>query len=98
MASILDSGVTRRGFLQGMAGILAAGVAPAAIGSNILMPVKTLWKPETGLLWGQTGHFEGVRVIEGYDLGRPGYDYSAWVRFKWDEKTGALEMVDWSPK
>ena len=36
---------SRRGFLQGMAGILAAGVAPAAIGSNILMPVKKLWTP-----------------------------------------------------
>lgn len=28
-----------------MAGILAAGIAPAAIGSGILMPVKTLWTP-----------------------------------------------------
>lgn len=34
---------SRRGFLQGMAGILAAGVAPAAIGSNILMPVRKIW-------------------------------------------------------
>lgn len=35
--------LTRRGFLKGMAGILAAGVAPAAVGSNILMPVRKLW-------------------------------------------------------
>ena len=37
--------VSRRGFLKGMAGILAAGVAPAAIGSGILMPVRSLWTP-----------------------------------------------------
>lgn len=38
---------TRRGFL---AGILAAGFAPAAIGSGVLMPVKKIalpaWPPE----------------------------------------------------
>lgn len=37
--------MNRRGFLRGMAGILAAGVAPAVIPSGILMPVRTLWKP-----------------------------------------------------
>ena len=36
--------MNRRGFLQG---ILTAGMAPAFIGSSILMPVRTLWKPET---------------------------------------------------
>lgn len=30
----------RRQFLKGLAGILAAGFAPAAIGSGILMPIK----------------------------------------------------------
>jgi len=32
----------RRGFL---AGILAAGVAPAAVGSGVLMPVRSLYLP-----------------------------------------------------
>lgn len=31
---------TRRGFLGGLAGVLAAGFAPAAIGSGVLMPVR----------------------------------------------------------
>jgi hypothetical protein len=34
--------MNRRGFLTGMAGILAAGVAPAAVGSNILMPIRQI--------------------------------------------------------
>lgn len=33
---------TRRSFLGGMAGILASGFAPAAVGSGILMPVKKI--------------------------------------------------------
>jgi hypothetical protein len=32
----------RRSFLSGMAGILASGFAPAAIGSGVLMPVRQL--------------------------------------------------------
>jgi hypothetical protein len=35
----------RRAFLGGLAGILAGGVAPAAIGSGILMPVRRLVLP-----------------------------------------------------
>lgn len=42
---------TRRGFL---ASILAAGVAPAAIGSNVLMPIKTIWTPVNSLQTGNT--------------------------------------------
>lgn len=38
--------LNRRGFL---AGILAAGVAPAAIGSGILMPVRKIVRPH--LIW-----------------------------------------------
>lgn len=41
--------MTRRVFLKGMAGILAAGVAPAVVGSNILMPVRRIWTPPS--LW-----------------------------------------------
>lgn len=43
--------LSRRSFLKGIAGILASGIAPAAIGSGILMPVRTivrinkLWNP-----------------------------------------------------
>jgi len=44
-ASTLDGGVKRRSFLKGMAGILAAGLAPAAIGSKILMPVRKVIAP-----------------------------------------------------
>jgi hypothetical protein len=33
---------TRRGFLGGLAGVLAAGFAPAAIGSQVLMPVRKI--------------------------------------------------------
>jgi len=47
----------RRGFLKGMAGILASGFAPAVVGSGILMPVKTIWKPDRpifiGIDWGR---------------------------------------------
>lgn len=35
----------RRGFLRGMAGILAAGAAPAVLPSGILMPIKSLILP-----------------------------------------------------
>lgn len=35
--------ITRRGFMKA---ILAAGVAPAVVGSGILMPVRTIWRPE----------------------------------------------------
>lgn len=38
--------MTRRGFLQGIAGILAAAAAPAIITTpGLLMPVKKLWIP-----------------------------------------------------
>lgn len=43
-----DSFLPRRNFLKGLAAILAAGVAPAAIGSNILMPVRKLWTYPAG--------------------------------------------------
>lgn len=39
--------MNRRGFLRGIAGILAAGVAPAVIGSNILMPVRKILLPDS---------------------------------------------------
>lgn len=46
--------MNRRGFLKS---ILAAGVAPAFVGSSVLMPVRKLWTPEQSLmLWG-----DGIR-------------------------------------
>jgi hypothetical protein len=46
---------TRRGLLKG---ILAAGMAPAAIGSGILMPVKEIAGPSP-ILWADTGLLAG---------------------------------------
>lgn len=40
--------MNRRGFLQA---ILAAGVAPAFVGSSILMPVQKLWVPPIYKYW-----------------------------------------------
>lgn len=37
--------MNRREFLKGLGGVLAAGVAPAFIGSDVLMPVKKIWTP-----------------------------------------------------
>jgi len=37
--------MNRREFLKGLSGILAAGVAPAYIGAEVLMPVKKIWAP-----------------------------------------------------
>lgn len=36
----------RRSFLAGMAGILAASMAPAAVRGGILMPTRQVWTPE----------------------------------------------------
>jgi hypothetical protein len=41
--------VNRRGFLQA---ILAAGVAPAVVGSGVLMPIRKLVMPEL-VVWGE---------------------------------------------
>lgn len=45
--------IQRRGFL---AGILAAGVAPAFVGSKILMPVKTLVSLDDAWMTVDAGH------------------------------------------
>ena len=41
--------MNRRSFITGMAGILSAGYAPAFVGSSVLMPVKKIWTPKTGV-------------------------------------------------
>lgn len=59
----------RRGFL---ASILAAGVAPAAIGSGILMPARKIIVPASGFLRLEapaSGELlEIVQQYQGYDL------------------------------
>lgn len=70
--------MNRRIFLKGIAGILAAGVAPAAIGSNILMPVRSLVLPAAMLtLYGDDLHddttalqalIDGASVIYGKEI------------------------------
>ena len=37
----------RRGFLKGMAGILASGIAPAALPSGIIMPIRQIIVPQS---------------------------------------------------
>lgn len=39
--------IGRRGFLGGLSAILASGFAPAAVGSDVLMPVRSIILPET---------------------------------------------------
>lgn len=72
--------MNRRGFLKGLGGIFAAGVAPAVVGSDILMPVRKLVVPDDDLtfyeqpiwidqvrnpMWrGQLGVWNGVRIIQ----------------------------------
>lgn len=55
--------MNRRGFIGGLAGILAAGHAPASIGSGVLMPVKKVWVPEHPLFRGGLGVYNGVELI-----------------------------------
>ena len=52
--------INRRGFLQS---ILAAGVAPAVIGSGILMPVRTILVPEAAKLIISPEGAEGLNVL-----------------------------------
>ena len=44
--------MNRRGFLKS---ILAAGVAPAFVGSSVLMPVRSLWTPDPVFLQSVAG-------------------------------------------
>lgn len=41
----------RRSFVGGLASILAAGFAPAAVGSGILMPVKKIQRIQAHSIW-----------------------------------------------
>jgi len=51
--------MNRRSFL---ASILAAGVAPAVIGSGILMPVRKIWTPEW-MPWLGSVHTRPTRLL-----------------------------------
>lgn len=58
--------MNRRGFLGGLAGILAAGVAPAAVGSSIIMPVRSIVRtPPMGIIgpWLQAEQAELMRIV-----------------------------------
>lgn len=57
--------MTRRGFLAGMAGILAAGVAPAVIGSGILMPVRQAPAIGRWYTWGGAGQWARIVIVDG---------------------------------
>lgn len=61
-----------------MAGILAYGVAPAVVGSGILMPIREIIKPEWAqwsslivrpemLFNGEIGRYEGVTVFHEWE-------------------------------
>lgn len=52
---------TRRGFLGA---ILAAGMAPAVVGSGILMPIKKVWVPDEPVLTPA----ETVNIVGGHGL------------------------------
>jgi hypothetical protein len=53
---------TRRGFLAGLSGILAAGFAPAAIGSGVLMPVRKIVAPGHPLFHGNLTLWNGLEL------------------------------------
>ena len=38
--------MNRRGFLTGMAGILAAGYSASVLPSGVIMPIRKVWVPE----------------------------------------------------
>lgn len=59
--------MNRRGFLQG---IIAAGVAPAFVGSSILMPVKKLWTPSEE--WVAFDPAFKDETVVAYYMGNPG--------------------------
>lgn len=71
--------MTRRGFLKGLAGILAAGVAPAVLPSGVIMPIKKLWVPE-----------EKILVPQVFVTGNPGG--TSWVKI-WYERDG--KEMEW---
>lgn len=68
--------ITRRGLLGG---IFAAGFAPAAIGSGVLMPVRQIWQPVPFLALGE--HGPGWYILSAQCL----YDGS--LEVWWDNKS-----------
>ena len=53
--------MNRRSFITGMAGILAAGYAPAFVGSSVLMPVRKVrvaeWYSDDGIYYYFDGYY-----------------------------------------
>jgi hypothetical protein len=79
---------TRRNFLTGLAGILASGFAPAAVGSGVLMPVRKVWTPR----W------------VGMDFGSDSWGMVHWVEQRADgtlvfkERVISRDEAMWSPQ
>jgi hypothetical protein len=53
---------TRRTFLSGLAGILASGFAPAAVGSQVLMPVRKVAMSGHPLFHGNLTLWNGLEL------------------------------------
>lgn len=56
----------RRTFLKGMAGILAAGFAPAVMPSGIIMPIRKLMVSSQSLFTGDLGIYNCVTITTEY--------------------------------
>lgn len=59
----------RRGFLRGMAGVLAAGLAPAVLSSGVIMPIRQLIVPGL-ILWGDGIH-DDTAALQAFFDGKP---------------------------
>lgn len=76
--------MNRRGFMQS---ILAAGVAPAFVGSSILMPMRQLWTPARTIIPAQSYIIlvtmygsPGVQMWVEDDIGRRWWNLTTQVR------------------
>lgn len=89
--------LTRREFLRGLGGVLAAGVAPAFIGSDVLMPVKKIWTGDDTIyvdtiaqLRELTPPYKRVVVRGYYSLGDGGGGLYAWTPSVRDDNGGTV--------
>lgn len=74
--------ISRRSFLKGLAGILAAASAPAILPNGIIMPIRQLWTPDKLILWGDGEHDDAVALqafVDGYEVFRPDGESVGWI-------------------